>query len=146
MSRPRVVLALLFFLGGAAALWLGRREIAREGTDPSFRAMRELGAIQMAIEKYRMDAGAYPTGHDGLGALFRRPYSVASRVWHGPYMDRGEAGDLRDPWGRPYAYQVGANGRGSALTLGADGRPGGSGPDQDQYGVPPVDADSAPPR
>ncbi len=144
MSRPKVVLALLFFLGGAAALWLGRREIAREGTDPSLRAMRELGAIQMAIEKYRMDTGAYPTEHDGIGALFRRPYSVSSRAWQGPYMDLKEAGDLRDPWGRPYAYRIVAEGRGSALTLGADARPGGTGPDEDLYGVPP--AHTAPSR
>lgn len=148
MSRSKAVLALVFFLGGAAALWFARREVSREGTDPSVRAMRELGAIQMAIEKYRMDTGAYPAGHDGLRALFHRPYAITSQFWHGPYMDVKKAGDLRDPWGRPYTYQLGENGRGTAVSLGADGRPGGTVADQDLYGAPPAGAatTSPPPR
>jgi type II secretion system protein G len=136
MSRLKAVLALLFLLGGAVAVWFGRAELSREGTDPGLRAMREVGAIQMAIERYRMDTGAYPSGHDGLGALFHRPYSLTSQVWHGPYMDLKETGGIRDPWGRPYTYRVGENGRGTAVSLGADGRPGGTGPDQDLYGAP----------
>ena len=148
MSRFKVVLALMLLLGGAVALWLGRAELPREGADPGLRAMREVGAIQMAIERYRMDTGGYPTGHDGLRALFHRPYALTSQVWRGPYLDRKEAGGLRDPWGRPYVYQIGENGRGTAVSLGADGRPGGAGPDQDLYGAPLAGAGgaSSPPR
>jgi len=136
MSRSKALLALLFFLGGAAAFWFVRRELSRGAADPSLRAMRELGAIQMAIERYQMDTGAYPTSRDGLGALFHRPYSLPSSVWRGPYMDIGWAERLHDPWGRPYKYRIAASGRGTAVTLGADGRPGGTGPERDLSGTP----------
>jgi general secretion pathway protein G len=143
MSRSKVVLALLFFLGGAAALWFAHREISRGATDPSLRAMRKLGAIQMAIERFQMDTGTYPTTRDGLGALLHRPYSLTSGVWHGPYMDLAHGGSLRDPWGRPYEYRITAGGRGTAVTLGADGRPGGMGPARDLSGTPLDDAGTA---
>jgi general secretion pathway protein G len=39
---------------------------------------------------------------------------------------------LRDPWGRPILYTVGADGRGfSVVSLGADGREGGRGAGRD---------------
>jgi hypothetical protein len=50
---------------------------------------------------------------------------------------RGDAGWAwpRDPWGAPYRYEPGMGGRVRAnyrlLTLGADGQPGGAGPDAD---------------
>jgi general secretion pathway protein G len=131
MAAWKVSLVVLFVAGGVIALLLARRELTRDAADPSVRALRELGAIQMGLERYRLDTGGYPTTKEGLGALVARPYTLDSEDWRGPYLESKERDLLRDPWGRPYLYRVLKNGRGMAYTLGADGKPGGSGEDRD---------------
>ncbi|OGP83036.1 MAG: hypothetical protein A2Y95_04710 [Deltaproteobacteria bacterium RBG_13_65_10] len=134
MSRTKVFLILVFLLGGVAALLLARRELAREQLDPSPRAAREVGAIQMALERYRIDTGGYPSRREGFDALVHRPYTVSSTYWHGPYIQWRE-NRLLDPWGRPYRYRVMSDGHGVAYTLGAEGAPGGAGEEQDLWGT-----------
>jgi general secretion pathway protein G len=135
MSRSKGFLILVFLLGGFTALTLARRELAEEKLDPSVRAAREVGAIQMALERYRIDTGGYPSSHEGLDALIHRPYILSSAIWHGPYIHwKGDR--FVDPWGRPYRYRVMSSGRGVAYTLGADDEPGGTGENQDLWGAP----------
>ena len=135
MSKSKAILALLFLLGGAAAFILGRREIAGDANDPALQATRELGAIQMAIERYRIDTGIYPTASEGLTALLRRPYTLTTRAWHGPYIDAAKVRGLKDPWGRSYGYKLLDTGRGTAYSLGADGAAGGEAAERDLFGA-----------
>lgn len=135
MAGSKVSLVVLFVAGGVIALLLARRELTRDAADPSVRAVRELGAIQMGLERYRLDTGGYPTTKDGLGALVARPHTLTSENWRGPYLESKEKDLLQDPWGRPYLYRVLKNGRGMAYTLGADGRPGGSAEDRDVMSI-----------
>ncbi len=142
MSRSKVFLILVFLLGGFAALTLARRELAQEELDPSARAAREVSAIQMALERYRIDTGGYPSSREGLDALIHRPYTLSSAVWHGPYI-HWKGGRPADPWGRPYRYRLMSDGRGVAYTLGADDAPGGIGENQDLWGAPEAARDAA---
>jgi general secretion pathway protein G len=104
--------------------------------------MRQLGAAKHRIatqsverlagilDLYRLDVGAYPSGEQGLQALTSRPMAVAG--WNGPYMK--DADGIRDPWGRPFVYSAPSRRDGypfDILSLGADGRTGGSGEDAD---------------
>jgi general secretion pathway protein G len=90
-------------------------------------AQLQLETLAGAIENFHSDTGRYPTLSEGLKALVQEPAGVEG--WTGPYA-RTKA--LVDPWGRPVIYVPGADGRGFEVeSLGADGRPGGSGVDRD---------------
>ena len=65
---------------------------------------------------------------EGLGALNQRPGSIDR--WDGPYL---KTQIPQDPWNRPFFYRSpGEGGRPYDLySLGADGQPGGDGPNRD---------------
>jgi general secretion pathway protein G len=95
-------------------------------------ARAQIEMFGLALDAYRLDAGAYPTTEQGLAALRTQPRGdpVPPR-WRGPYLRRDVPAD---PWGRPYTYRAPglANANGYDLyTLGRDGRPGGEGEDAD---------------
>ena len=135
MPSSKVILLFLFIGGGLAALLLARREFSRDSLDPSVRAQHQLGAIQMSIERFALDAGRYPTENEGVTALTARPYTITSQHWRGPYLESTAGDPLRDPWNRPFRYRILENGRGMAYTLGADDAPGGVGENSDVAGV-----------
>ena len=80
------------------------------------------------LDLYRLETGRYPSQDEGLGVLFDRPANAVS--WNGPYIRNRQS--LTDPWGTPYQYRFpGEHGEFDLYSLGADGREGGDGEDQD---------------
>lgn len=94
-------------------------------------AQTDQRTIAAALKMYRLDNGDYPTTEQGLAALSHRPTAGAIPAnWSASgYLEDVPA----DPWGRPYAYHSpAANGAGyEIISLGKDGKPGGTGLDQD---------------
>jgi general secretion pathway protein G len=91
------------------------------------RAQLELEALATAVGVYHLSLGEYPTNEQGLNALRTRPDDL--RNWDGPYLDHELP---KDPWGRDYLYTLSSDRSSVEITcLGADGKPGGVGPDQD---------------
>ena len=93
-------------------------------------ARTDIRTIASALELYRLDNRTYPTTAQGLEALVEKP--TASPVppnWvAGGYLSAVPT----DPWGAPYLYRApGESGPFDLVSLGADGRPGGSGVDAD---------------
>ena len=82
-----------------------------------------LERFSTALEKYKLDCEEYPDSNVGLKALVANP---GIKGWNGPYIK----GSLRDPWGRPFLYEVSA-GIPVVRSLGADGKPGGDRYDSD---------------
>ena len=82
------------------------------------KARADIATLEQGIDMYRLDHLRYPTGEEGLQAL------VA-----GNYIRRLPD----DPWGNPYRYSAPApDGQPFRIaSLGADGREGGSGDDED---------------
>ncbi|WP_129790865.1 type II secretion system major pseudopilin GspG [Sphingosinicella sp. CPCC 101087] len=82
------------------------------------KARADIATLEQAIELYRLDNLRYPTSDEGLEAL------IAGR-----YVRRLP----EDPWGNAYRYSApGPEGRPfQVASLGADGREGGSGQDED---------------
>jgi general secretion pathway protein G len=80
------------------------------------KARTDIQTIDGAVQQYYVDNRRYPTTREGLAAL--RPY--LRRV-------------ANDPWNRPYVYAApGRNGQPyTVMSLGADGREGGTGKDAD---------------
>jgi general secretion pathway protein G len=88
----------------------------------------QISDLEQALEIYKLDVGRFPNSSQGLEALVRQPSGV--KGWNGPYLKKGEL--PMDPWGSPYEYRYPGQGGGPEITsLGADGRPGGSGEDAD---------------
>jgi general secretion pathway protein G len=121
--EPVMTAAMLAAL--AAVVWL---QVPSRTSARGLFARAQLTALATALEQYRFDVGQYPTRSMGLHSLIEAPPRVDG--WSGPYI----AGDaaLLDPWGRPYIYRVpGAMNDFDIVSLGRDGRPGGSGEDAD---------------
>lgn len=91
-------------------------------------ARTDVNNISQALKLYRLDNMRYPSGEQGLQALVSRPTSEPLPVNWKPYLEKLP----QDPWGHPYQYlNPGLKGEVDVLSLGADGKPGGSGRDAD---------------
>lgn len=98
------------------------------GTSRARAAHIQVERLATVLDLFHLDAGRYPTAEEGLPALLVRPPDLDG--WAGPYI-RKTAG-LTDPWGKPYLYRhPGEHGEYDLYSLGADGRPGGTGQDAD---------------
>lgn len=119
-----VVLAILALVIAIAA----PRVMGYLGSSKVKVASIQVQNIATALDMYRMDMASYPSAAQGLGALVERPENVPA--WNGPYLTRADG--IIDPWGRPYIYRVpGLHGDVDVMSLGADGKEGGTGEDRD---------------
>ncbi len=89
------------------------------------RATADLANLAAALRMFNTDTAVYP---ESLEALITN--GSGNPRWDGPYAMNGVI--PRDPWGRPYVYQLRAEGY-SLLCYGADGAEGGTGEDSDIY-------------
>ncbi len=97
------------------------------------KAMMDIRTLESALRLYRLDNGAYPTTEQGLAALIRTPETgPAPRNYRtGGYLEGSSV--PKDPWGNEYRYRSpGEQQRDyEIISLGADGKEGGAGFDQD---------------
>jgi len=121
------LMVVLAILGVLAALIvpnvLGRADDAR-----AMAARTDVGQLAQALKLYRLDNLRYPSAEQGLQALVTRPTVEPVPAQWRPYLDKLP----NDPWGRPYQYlNPGVRAEVDVMSLGADGRPGGEGPNAD---------------
>ena len=86
-------------------------------------AQSQIASIELALDSYEVDTGAYPQGNAGLNALVDEP--TGTQNWKGPYLKKGVP---LDPWGSPYVYTYPGknNAKGyDLMSMGPDGRAGG---------------------
>jgi general secretion pathway protein G len=122
------IMVVVVILGILAAL-VAPNVIRRVDDARVTKAQQDIRAYETALNLYRMDNFRYPTSEQGLQALVQRPVDPNLRNWkEGGYID----GLKKDPWGNDYVYLApGTHGEFDLYTLGADGQPGGEGPDAD---------------
>ena len=114
-----VVVVIIGLLAGLVA----PRYFGQVGKSNVNVARAQIDALGKALDQYRLDVGSYPTTDQGLQALVNQPDGVER--WQGPYLQRHVP---YDPWGRPYVYKApGEHGDYDLSSLGADGKPGGTG-------------------
>lgn len=96
-------------------------------------AKQQIAAFGLALDRYNLDNGTYPTTEQGLAALVERPNSEPAPMNYneGGYLKKKEL--PKDPWGRDYIYRSpGVHGNDyEIMSLGADGREGGEGVNAD---------------
>ncbi len=123
------IMVVVVIMGVLAALvvprLMGRTDDAR-----ILAALQDIATLMQALKLYRLDNNRYPTTEQGLQALVVRPASgpMPANWKTGGYVDRLN----KDPWGNPYQYlSPGVRGEVDLFSLGADGKPGGTGVDAD---------------
>jgi general secretion pathway protein G len=118
-----VVVVIIGLLAGFVA----PRYFGQVGKSEVATAKAQIDAFEKALDQYRLDTGRYPTAELGLKALVDKPASEPK--WNGPYLKKEVP---LDPWGKAYVYKVpGEKWDFDLVSLGRDGRPGGSGEDAD---------------
>jgi general secretion pathway protein G len=94
------------------------------GTAQAREAKIRMQSLIGNIEIYKLEVGRYP---DNLQALVKQPSGVDR--WNGPYA---KDVDIKDSWGNDYRYTVPGTGKPyDLISLGADGKEGGDGPNKD---------------
>ena len=123
-----VVLVLIgIVLGIVGGNFIGKGEKAKADA-----AKIEIGQIGQTLDLYKLEIGRYPTTQEGLQALISAPAGVNN--WNGPYWKRSTL--PRDPWGSEYKYASPAQSAPyEIISLGADGKEGGDGPNKDISGA-----------
>lgn len=117
-------LIVIYAWGASLALDRGIEPWARHDA-----AIEMTRSLYRAVDLYRRDNQRVPAASDGLATLVPK-YARTVPV---------------DPWGNPFVYQARGGDWADVVSLGADGRAGGSGPAADvsaRYGSP----GTAPPR
>lgn len=101
------------------------------GAAKSATAKSQIEMLSAALDAYRLDNGSYPTSQQGLGALWEKPTVDTPANWRSAYLRKPVP---LDPWQRPYLYVAPGEQNQSGydlLSLGADGKVGGTGEDED---------------
>lgn len=116
------LLVVLIIIGLLAGI-IGPNLFKHVGQSEMTTAKAQMDMLGKALDAYRLDTGHYPDTAQGLAALMHAPANETR--WQGPYLKKEVPAD---PWGNPYQYrQPGAPGHDyEILTLGKDGKPGGS--------------------
>ena len=119
-----VVLLIIALLAG----YVGPKLFGEIGKARSKTAASQMKSIADALDRYRLDTGRFPSTDEGLRALSVNPGNLHG--WAGPYMNNDVP---PDPWGAQYVFRMpGESGKDyDLLTLGADGKAGGTGEDAD---------------
>ncbi|MFW5927073.1 MAG: type II secretion system major pseudopilin GspG [Wenzhouxiangella sp.] len=117
------LLVVLIILGLIAGLVVPN--IMQRGEDDKVRAAEaEVQRLSMAVDEFYLDNGRVPRQ---LEELVEKPGNASN--WNGPYVNKS---NLRDPWENPYEYRYPGEHRSYDIySHGADGSPGGEGPNRD---------------
>ena len=123
------VMIVVVILGILAAVVVPKI-LDRPDTAKIAAAKSDIAVIMQQLKLYRLDNSVYPSTDQGLNALIVKPATnpLPTNWKTGGYLERLP----NDPWGRPYLYlNPGLKGEIDVYTLGADGQPGGDGPNAD---------------
>lgn len=121
-------LLVVIVIIGLLAAYVGPKYFAQLGKSEVTIAKAQIESFEKSLDTYRLDVGRYPDAEDGLAALLVAPPSAGAK-WNGPYLKKRLP---PDPWGHPYAYRSpGARADYEIVSMGKDGKPGGSGEDAD---------------
>jgi general secretion pathway protein G len=119
-----VVLGIIAMLAGL----VGPQVMKHMGESKIKAAKVQIEDLAQTLDMYKLDVGSYPTSEQGLNALIESP--DGAQRWNGPYLRKSKV--PLDPWQQEYKYtSPGEHGKFDISSLGADGKEGGEGEDQD---------------
>lgn len=120
-------LLVVMLIIGLLAGYVGPKYFAQIGKSEIKVARAQIDAFDKALEQYRLDTGRFPSTEQGLVALYSKPDNEPK--WAGPYLKKSPPAD---PWGNAYQFKSpGEHSEYDILSMGRDGRVGGSDEDAD---------------
>ena len=123
------ILIVLAIIGLLVAL-VGPELMKTFGGAQTKSATAQVKTIKEALNQMNIDIGRYPTDAEGLGLLTQALDGDVAN-WNGPYLSGGVP---LDPWKKPYVYKLSETGEPIIVSLGKDGKEGGTGADADIAG------------
>jgi general secretion pathway protein G len=132
-----VVLTIISLILGL----VGPRVLSYLGESRVKAAKLQIESFSSSLDLFYLDTGRYPTSAEGLGALSARPTDV--EIWNGPYVKGGRI--PADPWGHSYLYRAPVENTPpyEIISLGSDGREGGTGTAADISSIAPANVSNA---
>ncbi|MEL3906612.1 MAG: type II secretion system major pseudopilin GspG [Treponema sp.] len=114
-----IILILSATVGFSAFKFVGKAKVTA--------CKNQIEVFKLSLQAYYLDCGTYPSGTQGLTALWEKPvlHPIPAH-WNGPYIDRELPAD---PWNNAYIYKNPGD-KGLPYTIisyGADGKEGGEG-------------------
>ena len=89
----------------------------------------QMKSLKNALDNFKVEEGRYPTTEEGLKALIKNPNPEKYKNYpKGGFLGSDKL--PKDPWGNDYIY-INQNGKIDIISLGADGKEGGSGENKD---------------
>ena len=125
------IIVVVFILSLLAAI-VAPKIIGRTDDAKIDAARVQIRNLETALKLFKMDSGFYPDTQQGLEALTSKPETgrAPAKYREGGYLEQKKI--PLDPWGNPYIYvSPGIHGDFDLISLGADGKEGGSGKDAD---------------
>ncbi|MBA4372451.1 MAG: type II secretion system protein GspG [Thermodesulfovibrio sp.] len=125
------IIVVVFILSLLAAI-VAPKIIGRTDDAKIDAAKVQIRNIETALKLFKMDSGFYPDTQQGLESLTVKPETgrVPAKYREGGYLEQKKI--PLDPWGSPYIYvSPGIHGDYDLISLGSDGKEGGSGKDAD---------------
>jgi general secretion pathway protein G len=122
MSLIEIIIVIVLI--GAVLAFVGSRVIGGKDRADFKLGQAQIKTLASKVDQFQMDTGRLP---GSLEELSKQPADASG--WLGPYANDAE---LKDPWGRAIEYrQPGESGPFDLISLGKDGKPGGSSTDAD---------------
>lgn len=119
-----VVLGIIAMLAGLVG-----PQVMKHMVEAKIKAAKvQIEDLAQTLDMYKLDVGGYPSSDQGLEALISAP--DGAQRWNGPYLRKSKV--PLDPWNNEYKYaSPGEHGKFDLYSMGADGKEGGEGEDQD---------------
>ena len=133
LSRVRgfslIEILIVVTIIGLIAAWAASNIFGKQEQAQARIAKGKMAGLTAQLDLYKLDTGKYPSTQDGLKALLQAPSGVSN--WNGPYVKNGD--DIKDPCRNDYIYRSPGNDNRpfEIISLGADGKEGGEGPNRD---------------
>ncbi|HEY6895654.1 MAG TPA: type II secretion system major pseudopilin GspG [Rhodocyclaceae bacterium] len=124
------IMIVMVIIAMLAAL-VGPRVMGALGSSKVKATKIQIETLSNAVEAFHLDTGRFPTQQEGLIVLVDNPAATPIKNWHGPYLKKNRIPP--DEWGNPFVYEIPSKNKMpfDIYSLGADGKPGGTGDDAD---------------
>lgn len=124
------IMIVMVIIAMLAAL-VGPRLVGALGSSKVKATKIQMETLANSVEAFHLDTGRFPTQPEGLAVLVTNPADKPIKNWRGPYLKKNKI--PTDEWGNPFIYTIPSthNMPFDIVSLGADGKPGGSGDDAD---------------
>jgi len=100
MYKKIIFLVLIFVITFVSSiLMIGNKQELKNSKEHTTEVL--ISMIEIGLYSFRLDIKRYPHTYEGLLALYKKPNTVNSDNWKGPYLKKNLP---KDPWEQDFRY------------------------------------------